>query len=221
MTLALSAARAVVDAQRNLAKTLHQCKVRLSLEVATQADAEPEGCGTSCLLGALSDCLDSKRRPLNEQERQATPGSVPYYGATGQVGSVGDYLFDEPLLLIAEDGGPFDEFLTKHIAYEISGRSWVNNHAHVLRAAPASLHEWLLVNLEHRDVRAFVSGSTRGKLTKGQLERIPIWMPTEARRAQVARAYRMLELGRRAAEARAAAATTMAIQILGSLAHGE
>lgn len=79
------------------------------------------------------DILDSKRIPINAKERAERVGTVPYYGATGQVGWIDDYLFDEELVLLGEDGAPFFD-MSKHKAYLISGKSWVNNHAHVLRA---------------------------------------------------------------------------------------
>jgi type I restriction enzyme S subunit len=81
-------------------------------------------------LGEVVDFLDSRRRPVRESDRQ--PGPFPYYGANGQQGTINSYIFDEPLVLLAEDGGYFDE-PERCIAYRISGKSWVNNHAHVLR----------------------------------------------------------------------------------------
>ena len=83
-------------------------------------------------LEKLCGCLDSKRVPVKQSERDERKGNVPYYGASGQAGWIDDYLFDEPLLLVAEDG----ENLASRklpIAYSIAGKSWVNNHAHVLR----------------------------------------------------------------------------------------
>ena len=83
-------------------------------------------------LGTVVDILDSQRVPINSEERAKRLGKVPYYGATGQVGWIDDHLFDEELVLLGEDGAPFLES-TKPKAYLIEGRSWVNNHAHVLR----------------------------------------------------------------------------------------
>ena len=80
------------------------------------------------------DILDNKRIPVNSEEREKRIGDIPYYGANGLQGYIDDFIFDEHLILIAEDGGRFDEFTTRPIAYRISGKSWVNNHAHVLRA---------------------------------------------------------------------------------------
>ena len=81
-------------------------------------------------LGEVVEFLDSKRRPVKEADRK--PGPFPYYGANGQQGTIDAYIFDEPLVLLAEDGGFFDA-PERGICYRISGKTWVNNHAHVLR----------------------------------------------------------------------------------------
>ena len=73
--------------------------------------------------------LDNLRVPVKESERK--PGPYPYYGANGQQGWIDDYIFDKPLILLAEDGGHFGS-KTRPIAYKVSGKCWVNNHAHVL-----------------------------------------------------------------------------------------
>lgn len=80
-------------------------------------------------LGKAVEFLDSKRRPVKASDR--VPGPYPYYGANGQQGTIDDYIFDEPLVLLAEDGGHFFE-PQRGIAYKITGKTWVNNHAHVL-----------------------------------------------------------------------------------------
>ena len=77
--------------------------------------------------------LDNMRRPVTEADRRAGP--YPYYGANGQQGTMDTYIFDEPLVLLAEDGGHFGS-PERGVAYRISGKTWVNNHAHVLRPKP-------------------------------------------------------------------------------------
>lgn len=125
-------------------------------------------------LGELVDFLDSKRRPVKASERQT--GTVPYYGANGQQGLIDGFLFDEPLVLLAEDGGYFAE-PSRGIAYRIEGKSWVNNHAHVLRPRAHVELRYLVRVLENYDVRSFITGTTRGKLTKSDALRIPIPLP--------------------------------------------
>src|ERR1041384_7071293 len=90
-------------------------------------------------LEACVDILDRHRVPVNGNEREKrlhnnVAGHVyPYYGATGQVGAIDGYLFDEELVLLGEDGAPFLE-ANRNKAYLVKGKCWVNNHAHVLRA---------------------------------------------------------------------------------------
>ena len=113
------------------------------------------------VLGALVEVLDSYRIPVSAEEREKRPGSVPYYGANGQQGFIDGMIFDEPLILLAEDGGNFDDFATRPIAYRISGPAWVNNHAHVIRAAKNACQGFIFFALEHRDIRRYIAGGTR------------------------------------------------------------
>ena len=134
-------------------------------------------------LGDIVDFLDSQRRPVTEADRKAGP--FPYYGANGIQGHIDSYLFDEPLVLLAEDGGHFEE-PNRGIAYRISGKSWVNNHAHVIRPKAALDIAFLCRVLENYDVRPYISGTTRSKLTKGQAERIGIPVPPLVEQRRIA-----------------------------------
>jgi type I restriction enzyme S subunit len=134
-------------------------------------------------LGEVADFLDHLRRPVKESERQSGP--YPYFGANGQQGTIGGYLFDEPLVLLAEDGGFFDQ-PDRGIAYAVSGKTWVNNHAHVLRPRPHVEPRFLCRVLENYDVTPFVTGTTRGKLTKAGASGIPIPLPPLAEQQRIA-----------------------------------
>ena len=134
-------------------------------------------------LGEVVEFLDSKRRPVKEADRK--PGPFPYYGANGQQGTIDAYIFDEPLVLLAEDGGFFDA-PERGICYRISGKTWVNNHAHVLRPNKNLDIAFLCRVLENYDVRPFISGTTRSKLTKGQAEKIEIPFPPLEEQRRVA-----------------------------------
>ena len=123
------------------------------------------------------DILDSKRVPINSEERERRIGDVPYYGANGQQGYIDDFIFDEPLILVAEDGGRFDEFSTRSIAYRIAGKSWVNNHAHVLRARCGFSQDAIFYTIEHKDIQPFIVGGTRTKLNQSALRSITIQLP--------------------------------------------
>lgn len=134
-------------------------------------------------LGEVVEFLDNQRRPVTESERQA--GSYPYYGANGKQGTIDNYIFDEPLVLLAEDGGHFDA-PERGIAYRISGKTWVNNHAHVLRPKQDLDLGFLCRVLENYDVKPFVTGTTRGKLTKGGASEIPIPLPPLPEQTRIA-----------------------------------
>ncbi|GEA15379.1 hypothetical protein E308F_16230 [Moorella sp. E308F] len=126
-------------------------------------------------IGDCCDILDNQRIPVNSEERWKRQGTIPYYGANGQQGWINDYIFDEELVLIAEDGGYFDEYETRPIAYVISGKSWVNNHAHVLRARKEiTTNQWVFYNLVHKDIRFYIRGGTRSKLNQNELREIEI-----------------------------------------------
>ncbi|MCC7549793.1 MAG: restriction endonuclease subunit S [Burkholderiales bacterium] len=123
----------------------------------------------------ITECLDRLRRPVTESDRKQ--GNVPYYGANGQQGWIDTALFDEPLVLVAEDGGYFDE-PARGVAYRIDGPAWVNNHAHILRAMPTHVDtEFLHRALRHFNFLPFISGTTRAKLTQGQLNTVKLFVP--------------------------------------------
>ena len=125
-------------------------------------------------LGELCDILDSKRKPITKRDR--TPGKYPYYGATGIQDFVEGFLFDEPLVLVGEDGAKWAS--GEKTAFAIKGKCWVNNHAHVLRPNRALLNDnWLVHFLVHSDLSPFVSGLTVPKLNQGSLREIPIPLP--------------------------------------------
>jgi type I restriction enzyme S subunit len=119
------------------------------------------------------DILDNKRVPINSKERETRPGPIPYYGATGQVGWIDDFLFDEELVLLGEDGAPFFDS-AKQKAYVIRGKSWVNNHAHVLRAKNGIPNAYIKYYLDIVDYHGFVTGTTRHKLNQAAMRQIPI-----------------------------------------------
>jgi len=123
------------------------------------------------------DVLDHLRVPVNGADRLGRTGVVPYYGANGLQGWIDKPLFDEPLILLAEDGGNFDDFANRPIAYRIEGPSWINNHAHVIRAKTGICQSFIFWSLVNKDIRRFIAGGTRTKLTQGELRCIEISLP--------------------------------------------
>ena len=135
----------------------------------------PQGWATSSL-GDIFEILDSLRKPINADERATRRGDVPYYGATGQVGWIDEFLFDEELILLGEDGAPFLDS-NKPKAYVIRGKSWVNNHAHVLRAPSSTPSSFWKLQLDTVAYKSFVSGTTRLKLPQGSMKQIQLLVP--------------------------------------------
>jgi type I restriction enzyme S subunit len=134
-------------------------------------------------LGDVVDFLDNMRRPVTESDRRVGP--YPYYGANGQQGTINDFIFNEPLILLAEDGGHF-ETPDRGVAYRISGKTWVNNHAHVLRPKLHMDLAFLCRVLENYDLTPFVTGTTRGKLTKAGASGILVPVPPLAEQRRIA-----------------------------------
>lgn len=129
------------------------------------------------LIGNVNLCLDGYRKPINSSERAKRVGKVPYYGATGQVGWIDDYLTNEHLVLLGEDGAPFLDLL-KDKAYIISGEAWVNNHAHILKSYFGEIGNVFLMHyLNTVDYKDYVKGTTRLKLTQGSMQLMPFPLP--------------------------------------------
>jgi type I restriction enzyme S subunit len=136
-------------------------------------------------LTRLTSCLDGRRVPLNAEERGRMQGEYPYWGANSIVDYVDRWLFDEELVLLGEDGAPFFD-RTKPVAFRVAGKIWVNNHAHVLRPRATVNATFLASALNCVDYRAFIEGTTRDKLTQGDMNAISIQLPPEAEQRSIA-----------------------------------
>ena len=125
-------------------------------------------------LGDLADNLDSQRKPITSGLR--VPGEVPYYGASGVVDYVKDYIFDGDFLLVSEDGANLVARKTP-IAFSISGKSWVNNHAHILKFNTYTERRYIEIYLNSIDLTPYISGAAQPKLNKKNLNSIDIPIP--------------------------------------------
>ncbi|HBL4907623.1 restriction endonuclease subunit S [Enterobacter hormaechei] len=128
----------------------------------------------------IVEILDSMRIPVNNKERQKRIEGkdfnklYPYYGATGEVGKIDDFIFDEELIALGEDGVSFFDG-QKNKAYMLYGKAWVNNHAHVLKAIQGLSHnKFLCYFLNQFDYHDYVNGGTRLKLTQANMRKIPV-----------------------------------------------
>lgn len=122
----------------------------------------------------LCENLDSKRIPITSSDRET--GDVPYYGASGIVDYVKDYIFDEPLLLISEDGANLLARSTP-IAFSVSGKTWVNNHAHVLKFNNIYTQRFVEFYINQVDISQYITGAAQPKLSQANLNKICIPCP--------------------------------------------
>ncbi len=125
-------------------------------------------------LDKISENLDSKRKPVTKGNRDK--GEIPYYGASGIVDHVSSYIFDGDYLLISEDGANLLARSTP-IAFSISGKTWVNNHAHVLKFDTYVTRRFVEIYLNSIDLSAYISGAAQPKLNKANMNKILIPFP--------------------------------------------
>lgn len=133
----------------------------------------------------LCENLDSKRIPITSSDRET--GDVPYYGASGIVDYVKDYIFDEPLLLISEDGANLLARSTP-IAFSISGKTWVNNHAHVLKFNNIYTQRFVEFYINQVDISQYITGAAQPKLSQANLNKICIPCPNIEVQEEIVRA---------------------------------
>jgi type I restriction enzyme S subunit len=164
---------ALIAAKRELKKGLMQ-------ELLTGKRRLPgfDGEWREVKLGEIAICLDNKRVPLNSEQRSEMKGGIPYLGANGVVDYINDFIFDEDIILIAEDGGKFNDFQNRPVAYKFHGKSWVNNHAHVVKSKKEFSHDLLFYLSVHKNLLPYLSGGTRQKLNKSDLLKVKFWVPS-------------------------------------------
>lgn len=133
-------------------------------------------------LGDLVDLLDSQRQPITKNKRRSGP--IPYYGASGIVDYVAEHIFDEDLVLVGEDGAKWAR--GEATAFKIAGKTWVNNHAHVLRPKRSLIIDDFLIHaLVEMDITGFITGMTVPKLNQAKLISIPIPLPPPSEQALI------------------------------------
>lgn len=170
-------ATATANAEKNLANA------RELFEAAFRQRFDHVGNGWQIYnLPEIGENWDYLRRPVTKSDR--VPGDVPYYGASGQVDSVRDHLFDDDLLLISEDGANL-LMRTYPIAFSISGKSWVNNHAHILKFDDMATQRLVEYYLNSISLAPWVSGMAQPKLNQKALNSIPVPLPPKSERAKL------------------------------------
>ena len=134
------------------------------------------------LLGIIGKNLDSKRKPVTKGARQS--GIYPYYGASGIVDYVSDYIYDGDFLLVSEDGANLVARNTP-IAFTASGKIWVNNHAHVIKFDTYEMRRYIEFYLNSIDLSRYISTAAQPKLSQENLNKIPIPMPPPDERKRI------------------------------------
>lgn len=129
-------------------------------------------------LDKISENCDRQRKPVTKGKRET--GKYPYYGASGIVDYVSDYIFDGDYLLVSEDGA---NLLTRNapIAFSISGKNWVNNHVHVLKFDTCELRRYVEIYLNSIDLSKYIFGGAQPKLNQENLNKISIPIPSSDR----------------------------------------
>ncbi|MDM8249932.1 HsdR family type I site-specific deoxyribonuclease [Lacrimispora saccharolytica] len=163
--------------------TLHQCKCKRDYKALKFAWEQRK----------LSDCvefLDTMRRPLKEGDREKGP--YPYYGASGIVDYVSDYIFDEELVLLSEDGANITD-RNYPVCFLASGKYWVNNHAHVLKTYRGNENNFICNSLERMDFTQYNSGMAMPKLNKDVCRNIPLFCPSFAEQKEIGDYFRNID----------------------------
>ncbi|HIF9065321.1 TPA: restriction endonuclease subunit S [Photobacterium damselae] len=130
-------------------------------------------------LSQLKNCvkfLNGQRKPIKQEERANIQGQYPYYGATGIIDYVNDYIFDDELILLGEDGENILSRVLPHV-FVVRGKVWINNHAHVFKANKNMNTDFLCMYLESLDYKKYNSGSAQPKINKAVCEKIPVMIP--------------------------------------------
>ena len=129
--------------------------------------------------------LNGIRKPIKKEDRANMQGNYPYYGATSVIDYVDDYLFDDELILLGEDGENILSRVLPHV-FTISGKTWVNNHAHVMKANADKDTSFLCMYLENLDYKKYNSGSAQPKINKAVCEKISIRFPVLKEQKKIA-----------------------------------
>jgi type I restriction enzyme S subunit len=132
-------------------------------------------------LGDIAENLDSKRIPITSNQREK--GETPYYGASGIIDFVKDYIYNDELLCISEDGANLVD-RNYPIAFTIRGKTWVNNHAHVLKFENPRTHILVEKYINSINVEPFLTGAAQPKLNRGKLDIVPIPLPKNPKEQQ-------------------------------------
>ena len=138
-------------------------------------------------LECVFEILDSMRKPIKASDREKIEGNSPYYGASGVIDWINDYIFDEELILLGEDGENLNS-RNSDLAFKISGKTWVNNHAHVFRVINKKECniDFMVYYLEAKDYSIYIAGSAQPKITQAQCRKFLLPLPEKQEQDKIA-----------------------------------
>ena len=163
----------IATAKANAEQNLQNARALFESHLQSVFSQDSEG-WTETTLDKISTNLDSQRIPVTKSLRES--GEYPYYGASGIVDHVADYIFEGNNLLISEDGANLLARSTP-IAFSVSGRYWVNNHAHILNFQNMATQRYVEFYLESIELDEYITGAAQPKLNQKALNSIPIPIP--------------------------------------------
>lgn len=187
----LDTADALRQKDQALLKQYDELAQSLFLEMFGDPVTNPKG-WEKVELKPLVENLDSKRVPIKQSDRDLIKGEYPYYGATGIVSYINDFIFSGKYLLIAEDGKNLVN-RKKPIAWIVEGKFWVNNHAHIVEFNGKINLEYLAMHLNKMDISNFITGIDQFKMNKNNLNKIPIMNPPISLQNQFAERIEAIE----------------------------
>ena len=164
---------ALMHMHQQMAMNLEQLIKSRFIELFGDPETNPKG-WTRQRLDQICENLDSRRVPITSTDRKA--GNYPYYGASGIVDYVKDYIFDEDILLISEDGANLVMRSTP-IAFSVSGKVWVNNHAHVVRFESKATQKYIEICFALTDISGSITGTAQPKLNQAKLNAMMFCVP--------------------------------------------
>ena len=138
-------------------------------------------------LECVFEILDSMRKPIKASDREKIEGNIPYYGASGVIDWINDYIFDEELILLGEDGENLNS-RNSDLAFKIFGKTWVNNHAHVFRVINKKECniDFMVYYLEAKDYSIYIAGSAQPKITQAQCRKFLLPLPEKQEQDKIA-----------------------------------
>ena len=187
----LSNVDSIITAETKILKTLQKKKKALMQKLFTRQLRFKSADGTDFptweekKLGECVEILDSQRKPIESKERANRKGEYPYYGASGIIDYIDDYLFEGESILLGEDGANIIN-RNSRLAFIATGKYWVNNHAHIMKANADNLNYFICEYLESLDYSKICAGSAQPKLTQDVIRNLTIKAPCKEEQQKIA-----------------------------------